>query len=65
MLLALTRRGNYTGRERIKGEAAVHGSQKKGSKGITGGGNGVLARACEIVLSIKLQGVGRNIDIFE
>jgi len=32
MLLALTRRGNYTGRERIKGEAMVHGSQKKDLK---------------------------------
>jgi len=43
MLLALTRRGNYTGRERIKGEA-VYRSQKKGSKSIiVGGGGYVLA----------------------
>lgn len=50
MLLALTRQGNYTGRERIKGEAMVHASQKKGSKGITGEKIHLGSRACDIAL---------------
>lgn len=58
MLLALTRRGNYTGKERIKGKAVVHGSQKKRFKGIIGGGEICLDLDLQYrVLPIKLQDI--------